>query len=85
MTDREKLLEILSVPIYMREGADPAEAVADFLLDNDVLLVVRCKDCKYSHNDPLLLCDALAAYVCAEWFCWNGKRRDEEDGKSKLD
>ena len=34
MTDREKLLEILSAPIYMREGADPAEAVADFLLDN---------------------------------------------------
>lgn len=47
MTDREKLLEILSVPIYMREGADPAEAVADFLLDNDVLPVVRCKDCKH--------------------------------------
>ena len=46
MTDREKLLEILSAPIYMREGADPAEAVADFLLDNDVLPVVRCKDCQ---------------------------------------
>lgn len=51
----------------------------------DAVEVVRCKDCKYSHNDPLLLCDALASYVCAEWFCWNGKRRNEEDGKSKLD
>lgn len=47
MTDREKLLEILSAPIYKLEGADPAEAVADFLIDNDVLPVVRCKDCKH--------------------------------------
>lgn len=30
MTDREKLLEILNAPIYMLEGDDPAEAVADF-------------------------------------------------------
>ena len=36
MTDREKLIEILSVPIYPRIGADPAEVVADFLMDNDV-------------------------------------------------
>lgn len=43
---REKLIEILSVPIYPHELADPAEVVADYLLDNDVVPVVRCKDCK---------------------------------------
>lgn len=44
---REKLIQILSVPIYAHELADPTEVVADYLLDNDVVPVVRCKDCKY--------------------------------------
>ena len=36
MEDREKLIQILSVPIHPRIGADPAEVVADYLLDNGV-------------------------------------------------
>ncbi len=36
MTDREKLIEILKVPIYPHEQADPAEVMADYLLDNGV-------------------------------------------------
>lgn len=36
MTDREKLIEILKVPIYPHEQADQAEVVADYLLDNGV-------------------------------------------------
>lgn len=36
MTDRERLLEILNVPIYPHEQVDPLEAVADYLLDNGV-------------------------------------------------
>ena len=36
MTDRERLIEILRVPIYPHELADPAEVVADYLLDNGV-------------------------------------------------
>ena len=36
MTDRERLLEILNVPIYPHENVDPVEAVADYLLDNGV-------------------------------------------------
>lgn len=47
MTIRKKLIEILKVPIYPHEQADPAEVVADYLLDNDVVPVVRCKDCKH--------------------------------------
>ena len=45
MTEREKLIEILSTKIHPREGIDPAAVVADFLLDHDVLPVVRCRDC----------------------------------------
>ena len=36
MTDRERLLKILSVPIHPRTDVDPLEAVADYLLDNGV-------------------------------------------------
>ena len=36
MTDRERLLKILNVPIYPHENVDPLEAVADYLLDNGV-------------------------------------------------
>ena len=51
MTEREKLIEILRVPIYPHELADPAEVVADYLLDNDVVPVVRRKDCKHWHEE----------------------------------
>lgn len=42
MTQREKLIELLSIPIYPRAGVDPAEVVADYLLDNGVV-VPPCK------------------------------------------
>lgn len=75
---KKRLLEKGFYPAIVKRAIEDAQTV-------DAVEVVRCKDCKYSHNDPLLLCDALASYVCAEWFCWNGKRRDEEDGESELD
>lgn len=42
MTERERLIELLKVPIHPRIGADPAEVVADYLLDNGVI-VPPCK------------------------------------------
>lgn len=45
MDARQKLLEILDKPIFPHESVDPLEAVTDYLLDNDVVPVVRCKDC----------------------------------------
>ncbi len=39
---RDRLIELLRVPIYPKEGADPAEVVADYLLDNGVI-VPPCK------------------------------------------
>lgn len=42
MNERERLIEILSKTIYPKEGVDPAEVVADYLLDNGVI-VPPCK------------------------------------------
>lgn len=38
MDVREKLIQILSVPIYPHLDADPAEVVADYLLDNGITI-----------------------------------------------
>jgi hypothetical protein len=37
MTDREKLIELLKVPIYPHELVDPVEELADYLIDSDVV------------------------------------------------
>lgn len=42
MVDRERLIEILRVPLYQRIKAETAEEVADYLIDNDVVPVVYC-------------------------------------------
>lgn len=39
---RDRLIELLRVPIYPKEGADPTEVVADYLLDSGVI-VPPCK------------------------------------------
>ena len=36
MTDRERLLQILNVPIHPHLDVDPLDAVVDYLLDNGV-------------------------------------------------
>lgn len=42
MNERERLIELLRVPIFPKEGVDPAEVVADYLLANGVI-VPPCK------------------------------------------
>lgn len=85
MTEREKLLEILKVPIYPHEQADPAEAVASYLLDNDVVPVVRCKDCKWGttpygdEHDGWTKCTNLCGRPLMPdgGFCSYGERRKQ--------
>lgn len=76
---REKLIDILSVPIYPHELADPAEVVADHLLDNDVVPVVRCKDCRYCQKDAFgLWCfNDYEHDLQPDDFCSYGERRTE--------
>lgn len=80
---RKKLIEILSVPIYPREHADPAEVVADYLLDNDVLPVVLCKECKHYNEDNMSphsgWCECLERGEYNEHFCCYGERRSGDE------
>ena len=81
MRDRKgALIRILSVPIYPHELADPTEAVADYLIDNDVLPVTRCEYC--IHCTPveggLPLCTQHNIAVCYKDFCSYGERRGSD-------
>ena len=80
---REKLIEILSVPIYPHELVDPIEAVADYLIDNGVTIPVRCKDCKHYDKDALW-CDINSPQLSEShmnWYeddyCSAGERRTD--------
>ena len=68
---REKLIEILRVPIYPHEQADPAEVVADYLLDNDVVPVVRCGKCIHRVKGTWAKCQGRRP----DEFCSDGDRR----------
>ena len=37
--------------------------------------VIHCRDCLHYCE---CVCDYHAAAVCAEWFCWNGERKADE-------
>ena len=84
MADKKRLIEILRKPIFPHELVDPTEAVADYLLDNDVVPVVRCKDFKdcrlafwgerYCVRDKFVEWNDLKE----DDFCSYGERRNDE-------
>ena len=81
---REKLIKILRVPIFPHELADFTEVVADYLLDNDVVPVVRCKDCKHwRHNENNMFgpdygtCVECLMDTQMGFYCGYGERRTE--------
>ena len=75
MTDRERLLEILNVPIYPHENVDPLEAVADYLLDNGVTIPVRCAKCKH-YNNEFGVCEFWHGARRPEHYCGEGVSED---------
>lgn len=77
MTDRERLIQILNVPIHPHELVDPLEAVADYLIDNDVIPVVRCKECASWKKSSMDCgwCEAWEAMRYHNHFCNYGERR----------
>ena len=81
---RQKLIEILRVPIYPHELADPTEVVADYLLDNDVVPVVRCKDCvnycgfEHCKNGICDVDSVSKRAVYPDDFCSYGERKDND-------
>lgn len=72
---REKLIELLQVPIYPHEAKSPAEVVSDYLIANGVTIPVRCKDCWKSGDG---LCSYQFKNVPGKDFCGDGERKDND-------
>ena len=74
---REKLIEILRVPIYPHELADPTEAVADYLLDNGVKIPVLCENCTHHDTESCpenrVWCRYLRRYMKPDGYCSYGE------------
>lgn len=80
---REKLIDLLLDTVAECMPTECLADIADHLIANDVVPVVRCKDCAFAHP-----CDALANYIeCGQfygmamekdWYCADGERKDNE-------
>ena len=67
MDDREKITMLLErTPRLFVMYGEYAEA-ADFLINNDVATVVRCKNCVYYEPNPF----HTEEMVCKYWSDWN--------------
>lgn len=81
MSNRERLIEILSRKVHPREGIDPAVVVAEYLLDNDIVPVVRCRECEYAknakvNNKGFRICPASHMEIVDDDFCSCGEREE---------
>ncbi len=79
--DREKLIELLGDKLIFGRGI--LYEVADHLIANNVVLVVRCKDCDWYRKheggicvNPKCVKSWYGCPVPAEHFCSCGERRD---------
>lgn len=87
---REKIIELLGEDVCIHDCCGDCECqgnedmciallkayMADHLIANDVVLVVRCKDCKWWKDD---MCTNVNGANClvmnGDWFCCSGERR----------
>ena len=85
---RDKLIELLRSNRVVLETAGKSATsllrLADHLITNDVVPVVRCKDCKKcttinNAGEPLLFCEHWKGYpkVEQDGFCYWGERKDD--------
>lgn len=93
-TDREKLLELLdhATEAFRFDAWENTDKIADYLIEHDVTIPVRCKDCKYSgmyrfgcEEAERLAClemeeDGFIRMACAvtpDYYCGNGERKEK--------
>lgn len=48
------------------------------VFDNSYAKIVRCKDCNH-YNSPNNPCGSLGIYTKPDWFCAEGKRREQNE------
>lgn len=75
---REDLVDFVK---YMRRTVTPwhtSKEIADMLIANDVVPVVRCKDCKKQGNDEECPLISMMSYTEPYDYCSLGERKDDD-------
>lgn len=54
-----------------------SELTADYLIENDVTIVVKCRDCEYYNNGFCNVCLQVTLQVKPDDYCSYGKRRTD--------
>ena len=69
---------------------DPVEELADHIIKNDVVPVVRCKDCKYhhwekepEHGKTIHFCSVLNAEVFKDFYCYHGTSKERGGSRNE--
>ena len=84
MTDRDTLIELINQKV---DAFFKTEELADYLLENDVTKVIRCKDCKYYYcvDNKTRLCTnknnltlKTALTISREHYCSYGELKERE-------
>lgn len=84
MTDRDRLIELINQKV---DAFFKTEELADYLLENDVTKVIRCKDCKYYYcvDNKTRLCTnknnltlKTALTISREHYCSYGELKERE-------
>lgn len=88
MTDRDRLIELIEQAEGLKNNDFPSvEEIADYLLANDVVNVVRCKDCKYYKTYEMSVrwngktkycCRTVLLKVNPTDFCSYGELKERE-------
>ena len=89
---REKLIELIKkanrnwlLSTMVPVGCSFESFIAYHLIANDVVQVVRCKDCKHYHThnrsvkwntESMYCCKSALKKVCPDDFCSYGERKD---------
>ena len=80
MTDRDRLIKTLNDWARANNDCIEAESIADYLLANGVVKVVRCKDCKSSiaPDECSCFCNYFDKFVLLRDFCSFGELKERE-------
>lgn len=88
MAERERLIEIIRDSVNACDSYW-ASIIADGLIENGVVLPVRCVECIYhtvvkSRRFPNLVgCDVFGMCVSKDGFCYRGERRADNEETSR--
>jgi hypothetical protein len=77
---REKVTKLLTDAMPSCYSDVFASQIADNLIANDVVPVVRCKDCKHWHaeTEHFVICSILEGFMQRNDYCSYGERKDND-------